>query len=145
MSNLLEIIDRWQRALGIVDVPLALIGIASLAVSVGALVLIVVFVISIPKNYFLGAEAPPWSLKTRHPWVNVGIHIAKNLLGAVLIVLGLLFLALPGQGIVTVLVGIVLLDFPGKRKLELRLIRRPKVLAALNWIRKRLGREPFAV
>ena len=58
---------------------------------------------------------------------------------------GIALLALPGQGLLTILIGLALMNFPGKRALELWLIRLPMVLRAVNWIRKRGGREPLQV
>lgn len=54
-------------------------------------------------------------------------------------------LVLPGQGLVTILAGLLLLDFPGKFKLERALVRQPAVMNALNWIRVRRGRPPLQV
>ena len=47
---------------------------------------------------------------------------------------------IPGQGLLTILIGLILLDFPGKRGLERRLVSRPSVLAAINRLRARFGR-----
>jgi len=39
----------------------------------------------------------------------------------------------------------MLLEFPGKRRLELTLIRQPLVLKAVQWLRHRAGREPLEI
>ena len=49
----------------------------------------------------------------------------------------------PGQGLLTMLVGLVLLDIPGKRRLELKLVSRPRVVRAINRLRKRFSRPPL--
>jgi hypothetical protein len=45
--------------------------------------------------------------------------------------------------------GLSLIDFPKKRALEAKIILRPKVLAAINWLRRKRGRpdllRPFAI
>ena len=41
----------------------------------------------------------------------------RNAVGLVLVTAGLAMLVLPGQGIITLLVGIILMDFPGKHRL----------------------------
>lgn len=51
-------------------------------------------------------------------------------------------LVLPGQGLLTLLVGVGLLDFPGKRHIELRVVRNHHVLNAINWIRARTNQAP---
>jgi len=43
------------------------------------------------------------------------------------------------------IIGITILDFPGKRRLELRLLRKPRVLHALNRLRTRFRRQPLVL
>lgn len=68
------------------------------------------------------------------------ILIAKNLVGLVLLIAGIAMLVLPGQGLLTIAVGLVLIDFPGKFRLERWLATRRPVWRSLNWLRKRAGR-----
>jgi hypothetical protein len=49
----------------------------------------------------------------------------------------------PGQGVLTILLGIMLLDFPGKRALETRIVGRPRVNGAVNALRARFGKPPL--
>jgi hypothetical protein len=49
----------------------------------------------------------------------------------------------PGQGVLTILLGVMLLDFPGKRELEAKLVSRPQVYRAVNRLRARYGKPPF--
>ena len=42
----------------------------------------------------------------------------------------------PGQGILTLLLGISLADIPGKRALEQRMIRQPRILYIVNQLRR---------
>jgi hypothetical protein len=94
----------------------------------------------LPADYFLREEAGLVADPKRHAWLKLG----KNLLGVVLLVAGIAMLVLPGQGVLTLLVAVALLDFPGKRRLERRIARSPRVLAALNSMRKKRGQPPFA-
>jgi len=68
---------------------------------------------------------------------NAAVHL---LLGIVLSVPGI-----PGQGILTILLGLIMIDIPGKRPLEARIIKRPTILAAVNKLRSRYGKEPLQV
>jgi hypothetical protein len=61
--------------------------------------------------------------------------VLKNVLGWVLI--------LPGQGLVTILIGLVLSDFPAKFALERRLACTPAIFNALTWLRGRAGHPPL--
>jgi hypothetical protein len=63
--------------------------------------------------------------------------VGKNLLGLVFVLAGVAMLVLPGQGILTILIGLMLMNFPGKRGLEQRLVQQPSVWRAINWIRSK--------
>jgi hypothetical protein len=52
-------------------------------------------------------------------------------------------LVLPGQGLLAILVGVMLANFPGKYALERRIISRPAVARGVNRIREMAGRPPF--
>ena len=43
----------------------------------------------------------------------------------------------------TALVGLMLMNFPGKYRLERWLVTRPGAMPALNWLRERRGQPPF--
>src|SRR6185295_5053962 len=117
-------------------------GLAVFALSmVLSFALLAAVLIQLPANYFQGAKPPPlWG--ARHPLLRLLGRIAKNLLGAVLVVVGIVLSlpGVPGQGLLTILVGIVLLDLPGKRRVEQRIVRRRRIFQAMNWLRSRFGR-----
>lgn len=129
---------RWLRDL---FTPPVIVGftIVSIVLIVGSVLALPRLVASLPADYFLRAEAGLVADPKRRTWLKLG----KNLLGAVLLVAGIAMLVLPGQGVLTLLVAVALLDFPGKRKVERRIARSPRVLAALNSMRKKRGRPPF--
>lgn len=92
----------------------------------------------LPADYLIREEPTP----SQRPAARAA-RIARNILGTVLIFLGVLMLVLPGQGLLTLLAGVSLMDFPGKRGFERRLMSRPHVLRALNHWRRRAGRPPL--
>ena len=99
----------------------------------------------LPSNYFEATAQParpPWP---RQPALYWAWRLLKNLLGVVLLLAGLVMLVTPGQGILTFLAGLWLMDLPGKRRWERSLISRPKVLASINWIRQKSGHQPLRV
>jgi hypothetical protein len=63
----------------------------------------------------------------------------------ILIATGILLLVLPGQGILTLLVGLVLLDFPGKYQAERWIVERKYILQSINWIRVKAGEEKLVM
>lgn len=120
-----------------------LIASISVLMFVGTLALLPYLLIRLPADYFVSRPITEWP--TRHPLVHLLLVIGKNLLGVVLIVLGIVMLVFPGQGLLTILLGIILMDFPGKRNLERRLIRYKPLLKSANWLRRRYDKPPFEV
>ena len=97
----------------------------------------------LPADYFTREQREVWRHADHEPWLAVLLGFAKNLLGAVLVLLGLVMLVTPGQGLLTLLIGLMLMNFPGKYRLERWLVRRPGVMRALNWLRRRQGEQPL--
>jgi hypothetical protein len=101
-------------------------------------------VVRLPPRYFCDdAKATPGAGR---PASRVLGRIARNGLGLILVIAGLLLSlpGVPGQGVVTTLIGLLLIDFPGRRRLERALLRRPGVLPALNRLRARFGKPPLS-
>lgn len=86
----------------------------------------------IPADYFTRPRDP-------HKWhVMLEPHtIMRNLLGLPVVIAGIAMLVLPGQGILTIMVGLGIMNFPGKFEIEKWVITRRGVLKALNWIRRK--------
>ncbi|MDP5293790.1 PGPGW domain-containing protein [Oceanimonas sp. CHS3-5] len=119
------------------------LGISSAVCFIGSLLVIPWLVVRIPVNYFCDEyrHRVPWA--KQNPLLRWLLLILKNLLGLVFLLLGIAMLVLPGQGLLTILIALVLLNFPGKYRLERRLFRVPSVRKGVNWLRKRAGREPL--
>ena len=116
----------------------------SLVMFVGTLAAIPLLVARIPADYFVGERRRPPS-SGRERAFRVAFATLSSMTGAALVVVGVVLLVLPGQGLVTILLGVMLTSFPGKRRLERRLVAVPSVLRAMNWIRARAGRPPLQV
>jgi len=117
------------------------LGLFVLSVIISAM-LVGIVLVKVPANYF--SSTYQRSFLPNSSWVTRwGAVIAKNLAGVVLIFAGIVMLIGPGQGILTILIGLVLLDIPGKRPLEARLIKRPAVLAAVNSLRAKYNKPPL--
>ena len=52
-------------------------------------------------------------------------------------------LVLPGQGLLTILLGLIVLDGPWNARLEAWVVRRDSLMRGLDWIRRRARRPPF--
>ena len=102
-------------------------------------------VIKMPEDYFLERFRVRVSKKSVHPIIAQLLTGIKNLVGFFFIILGILMLVLPGQGILTMLMGLFLMNFPGKYRLERKLVSLPKVLKSLNWIRSKANKPQLMV
>jgi len=83
-------------------------------------------------------EAPP----VRHP-LRHAFRALRNGVGLLLFAAGLAMLVLPGQGLLTLLVALFLLDFPGKQAFQRRIIKNDTVFRGLNTLRRKMGAAPF--
>lgn len=136
MKSLLRFVEEHP---GLVTAAVGL----SILTFVASLLLLPIVVRRIRADHFVG-ERPPrpeWAL--RRPLLWRAWHLAKNVLGSVLLAVGVAMLVLPGQGLLTMFAGLVLVDLPGKRGLEQRIVAIPRIRRALNWIRARGGRPPL--
>lgn len=103
------------------------------------------FLVLIPANYFLSDKPHPARWVSLHPVLKWTLRVGKNVLGIVLLVAGFLMLFLPGQGLLTILVAVMLLNFPGKYRLERRIVAYPGVKRSIDWLRGTAGRPPLIV
>lgn len=106
----------------------------SIAVFVGSLIAIPIAIIRLPEDYLV---RPPERSK------HLGLTIAKNALGVVLVAIGVVLLVLPGQGVLMVIAGLTLVDFPGRHALLRKLLGQDKVQRAVTAIRRRAGKPPL--
>ncbi len=122
---------------------LLMLGLVSFVFFVASLFLIPFLVVRIPVDYFAEQkrQTSPWA--EQHVVIRLGVLVVKNFLGVLFIVLGLAMLVLPGQGLLTLLIGVLLLNFPGKYRVERWLIQRPSIYKGVAWLRRRAGREPL--
>ena len=123
---------------------------SSILIGIGGLSLLILifsiiglgwFISQIPEDYFIHEkrQADNWdkySSKTR-----IVIIILKNFIGIAMLISGLLLLILPGQGLLTMIIGLLLIDYPRKFQLEQKIISIPSVFRSLNWFRAK-ARKP---
>lgn len=107
-------------------------------------VVMILVLIRLPATFFHDANS--WTLfQSAHPALRWAGRITKNLVGILAILLGMALAlpGIPGPGLAILVVGIMLVDFPGRRRLVRRLISHPRVLSTLNSWRGRFGRSPL--
>lgn len=115
-----------------------------LIISVFMMVLIISF---LPEDYFRSENRNLISSvqNSRYPLLKLLVLITKNFFGVLLLLSGILMLVLPGQGILTIITGLVFMDYPGKYKFERKLLRQKGVINSINWIRSRLSKPSLKV
>ncbi len=118
------------------------IWLGTLLVSLAAVFLVLLW---LPSDYFTLSRGP--FLVGMNPLVRITLFVLKNLAGVVVIALGVVMSipGVPGQGILTILLGLLLVNFPGKYRLERAIIRRPAIHEFVNRLRRRYGRPPLIV
>lgn len=117
-------------------------GVISIALAVGSVALATAIVVAWAPDRFKTTDS---FLPDHHPVLRVLGIIGKNLAGVLLIVLGIIMAlpGVPGQGLLVTVIGVTLVNFPGKRRLELWCMRRQTLLRAINRLRARFSKPPL--
>jgi len=140
LENFIESITEFVSSYKVYILWLATI---SLFVFIFSLVSIKWLVALIPTDYFIKKK----KLKSEKSYSFIWLIsiIVKNLIGYTLILGGLLMLVLPGQGLFTILMGLILSNYPGKYTIEKRFISTPSILKTVNWLRKKSEKPPLQI
>ena len=134
MGDLVDVPAEWLTGLFV----------ASLLMFFGSLFVLPLLLARMPADYFIRERSE--RVPGERGWVAwLAGKLFKNSLGGLLILAGIAMLVLPGQGLITLLIGLSLVDFPGKRAVQLAIIRRPRVHKTVNWLRMKYGRPPVIV
>ena len=140
MENFIESITEFVSNYKIYILWLATI---SLFVFIFSLVSIKWLVALIPTDYFVKKNISKSKKSYSLLWL-VSI-IVKNIIGYTLILGGILMLVLPGQGLFTILMGLILSNYPGKYTIEKRIISIPRILKTINWLRKKSNKPRLKI
>ncbi|MDA8908825.1 hypothetical protein N9I65_01475 [bacterium] len=136
------IIDIWYWAKER-ETLLAWIGSLSLLTLVVSAILVPIVIRRMPHDYFLDDSESVEAIREGHPVLRVLFLVMKNLIGGILVLGGIIMLLTPGQGVLTMLIGLMLMNFPGKRRFEIWLIRLGPLNRAINWIRGKADKRPL--
>ena len=119
----------------------ALIFLASFFINLGIVSFILV---KLPADHFSKSRKTKFWAGPR-PAIHAAKVIGKNIGGLLLVALGIVLSlpGVPGQGLLTVLLGIMLLDFPGRHRLEQKLLSKPSIVNTINRLRERFDKPPL--
>jgi len=127
LADAVEALAPWLGWLGVLSAALFLI----------SALLLPLLVVRLPADHFIETfdDVPP----SRSP----AAHALRIALGSALVVAGVLMLVLPGQGLLTIIAGLIVLDGPWRRWVERFALKRRSIVRSLDWLRERAHREPF--
>lgn len=93
--------------------------------------------VRLPADYFSRHTSKPAQGRA-----NAGT-VFRNVLGAVVVLGGIAMLALPGPGFLVLLMGLAVMDFPGKHRIVRWIMDRKNVIRAANSLRRWFGTAPL--
>lgn len=117
--------------------------VASVVAFIAGLVAMRYAVIYMPADYFTRDRRDDGRWLGQHPAVRWSLFVLKNLIGVAFLALGLLMLVIPGPGVLMLLLGLSLVDVPGKRRAELWLFSFPAVHKKIDRLRIKHGQPPL--
>ena len=97
----------------------------------------------IPEGYFINKKDS--KIKTNNILIWYIVLVFKNLIGYSLILGGIMMLVLPGQGLFTIIIGLMMSNYPGKYSLEKKFIAIPTILKSINWLRRKSNKPPIRI
>ena len=56
-----------------------------------------------------------------------------------------MMLVLPGQGLFTIFIGLILSNYPGKYFIEKRIVSIPTIINSINWLRRKSNKDPIKI
>ena len=97
----------------------------------------------IPEDYFINKKDS--KIKTSNIFIWYIVLMFKNLIGYSLILGGIMMLVLPGQGLFTIIIGLMMSNYPGKYAIEKKFIAIPTILKSINWLRRKSNKPPIRI
>ena len=136
LEQIIDLIDDYKSII-------FWLSLLSFLIFIFSLVTIKWLVALIPSDYFVSKKDTKF--KSEYPFIWLISMIIKNIIGYVLIIGGILMLLLPGQGLFTIFIGLMMSNYPGKYYIEKKFIAIPSILKTINWLRKQSNKEPIII
>ncbi len=138
--------DAWQSVRSLYEGDRsAIIWLTGLSILsfIGTMVAVPIIIRRLPADYFLPTFDEDKPRSGGFQPMPLLVRILKNILGYFLILMGVLMLIGPGQGLLTIFMGVILIDFPRKREVEMKLAKIGPINRLMSWIRGRAGKQPL--
>jgi hypothetical protein len=137
MSYPFDVIFAWLRSHQNI---LGWAGLFSLTMMVATLLTVPLIIVLLPPRYLNEQKDRLSEIQSFWRWPYL---VVKNMIGVLLVLAGLAMLVLPGQGLLTLAIGLGLMNIPGKRRLIRRIIGQPRVLRTINRWRAKAHKDPL--
>ena len=134
LNSLLEMFEAYRNLI-------IWFGSISLFIFLFSLLTIKWLVALIPEDYFINRKAS--KMRSSNPVLWYIVLIIKNVVGYSLVLGGIMMLVLPGQGVFTIIIGLMLSNYPGKYSIERKFIAIPSILKSINWLRQKSNKPPL--
>jgi len=134
LNSLLEMFEAYRSLI-------IWFGSISLFIFLFSLLSIKWLVALIPEDYFINRKAS--KMRSSNPALWYIVLIIKNVVGYSLVLGGIMMLVLPGQGVFTIIIGLMLSNYPGKYSIERKFIAIPSILKSINWLRQKSNKPPL--
>jgi hypothetical protein len=134
LNSLLEMFEAYRSLI-------IWFGSISLFIFLFSLLTIKWLVALIPEDYFINRKAS--KMRSSNPVLWYIVLIIKNVVGYSLVLGGIMMLVLPGQGVFTIIIGLMLSNYPGKYSIERKFIAIPSILKSINWLRQKSNKPPL--
>ena len=134
LNSLLEMFEAYRSLI-------IWFGSISLFIFLFSLLTIKWLVALIPEDYFINRKAS--KMRSSNPVLWYIVLIIKNVAGYSLVLGGIMMLVLPGQGVFTIIIGLMLSNYPGKYSIERKFIAIPSILKSINWLRNKSNKPPL--
>ena len=134
LNSLLEMFEAYRSLI-------IWFGSISLFIFLFSLLTIKWLVALIPEDYFINRKAS--KMRSSNPTLWYIVLIIKNVVGYSLVLGGIMMLVLPGQGVFTIIIGLMLSNYPGKYSIERKFIAIPSILKSINWLRQKSNKPPL--
>jgi hypothetical protein len=119
------------------------LGALSVVTFVTSLIALPIIITRLPVDHFISQRARSLPWRGKSPLRSTVLVILRNLLGALLVLGGLLMLVLPGQGLLTIVIGLLMIDTPKKRAFQAWLLAWKPVNRGINWMRRKANQPEF--
>lgn len=116
------------------------LGVLGVVTFVLSLIALPIVVAKLPEDYFVGERKRVLPWRGSHPVRDTLLVVGRNVLGVALVAGGMAMLFLPGQGLLTIAIGLLMIDLPRKRAFEAWVLSWRPIHKGIDWLRRKANK-----